>query len=328
MLEDALQPHVSIIRGGGGPDQRERSLASGSNVYHTLRQRHNVVDVHLTPEGTYELQGRAVPLSDILSLGGVVFSTLAASEARRLETACRAQQVPCVSNAHTIYGGSSAMERRDILRKSGVKTIPYWRLAANYDGAEDHLYGEILEQLRYPVVISPLPDTFSADALVVRNEAELMEVLDRCFDLEAPTAVSDTYQGNLYTVLVMGKFRGEAPYAFPARELLHDHDVANTYDQSTADYRTTPEAPTDVIALAKSAFNELHLRNLAQVTILKTPDDELYVLDVDPHPSIDRHSLLFEVASDVGATLEEVFTLTVKDARRRAGKLKNTANQL
>lgn len=313
-------PHIAVIRGGVNQRQRKRSLQSGANVYHTLRGTHDVSDIHLTPAGGFEKEGRKVNLGDVLlETDGVVFNTLKGAEAAHLQRNCRECGVAHTGNTHMRYGEADNLERKDMLRKSGVRTIPYWRLEHNYDAGDDALYGAILEELRYPVVASPLPDAFSVDAVVVESEEELLEVLEACFSLKAPVSVSDTYEGNLYATIVMESFRGETPYTFPAHELLHDHEAANAYSSSEASHQPSERTPADVSALAKTAFAGLHLRDLARVDILETPDGELYVLDVDPHPALDRHSLLSDVVGEVGATLEEVFTSVAKQAQERTG---------
>lgn len=268
-------------------------------------------------------------LSDVLSLGAVVFNTLKGKESSRLQQECRRHDVPHTGNAHTAYGQADFLGRKDMLRKTSVRTIPYWRLEANYNEADDMLYGAILDQIRYPVVISPLPDAFSVDAVVVESEAELMEVLHKCFSFKAPVTVSDTYEGNVYAVVVMDSFRGQSPYAFPPRELLHDHEVANAYSRDNSTHKeANHRVVKDVEQLSKEVFSGLHLRDIAEVNILQTPEDELYVLDVDPHPNLDRHSILLHAAGDVGATLEEVLTLVVKNAKARSGELKKAVSQL
>ncbi|MEX2514932.1 MAG: hypothetical protein WD335_02260 [Candidatus Paceibacterota bacterium] len=313
-------PAIAIIRGGTTPDAREASLASGSSVYHTLRDTYDVSDIHLTPAGSFELDGQPIDIENFLqNFDGIVFHTLKGKEAGYIQELCRQYQKASTGNYHTRYGEAGKLERRDILRKTGVKTIPYWRLAANYDAADVTLYEAILKDLRYPVVISPLPDAFSVDAVVVRSEGELLEVLDRCMSLESPVTVSDSYKGNLYATVVMQSFREQSPYVFPAYELLHNHDVANAYDQDDSTHRPLSSGPTpdDVIALSKSVFSALHLRDIARVDILETPDNELYVLDVDPHPALDRHSLVADAAGRVGGTISEVLATVTRHTHKR-----------
>lgn len=314
------KPEIVIIRGGTKPDDRSVSLASGGSVYHTLRKDHQVKDVHVTPVGNYELNGQRIDLSNFLhNFDGIVFHTLQGKDAARLQKICREADKPHTGNFHTHYTEASKLERKDILRKTSVKTIPYWRLAADYNAADVTLYASILNELRYPVVISPLPDVFSVDALVVNSEAELLEVLDTCFSLKSPVAVSDSYQGNLYAAVVMESFRDESPYVFPLYELLHTHNYANAYDQEDVTPRAAADfsISSDVSELAKSVFAELHLRDIVRVDILETPDDELFVLDVNPHPSLDRHSLVGDAVMQVGGTLSEVLNALVKQAHGR-----------
>jgi len=332
-MDSPLQkPSVAIIRGGTEDRHREQSLSSGAAAYHTLRSDYDVKDIHLTIQGNYELHGRKIDIHKFIkNFDGIVFHTLQGQDATHFQYLCRQYDKPNTGNFHTRYTEADKTERRDILRKTGVRTIPYWRLAADYDQADLTLYESILKELRYPVVISPLPDTFSVNALVVRSEGELLEVLDTCFSLDKPVTVSDTYQGNLYATIVMQSFRDQSPYVFPAFELLHSHDVSNAYDAADTSHRplATQPTPDDVIALAESAFNELHLRDIARVDILETPDNELYVLDVDPHPALDRHSLVSDAASRVGGTMTEVLLAVTqqasgqKSSRRRS---KHTVN--
>jgi D-alanine-D-alanine ligase-like ATP-grasp enzyme len=328
MFIDKLQPHVIIVRGGTDPKHREDSLTSGSSVFHTLRGSHHVNDVHVTVSGTYELDGRVIDPTDLLALGGTIFHTLRGRDGVRLQRSCREQGIAHTGNAHTAFSEVGRVGQRQILRRTGVHTIPYWRFEHDFSPAANGLHQAIANQLRYPVVITPLPDAFSVDALVVRSKDELMEVLQACLSLGAETTVSDTYEGNVYAALVMNSFRGQSPYVFPVRELLHNHEVANAFSRSEAVHgQASSQVSADVPALAKEVFSKLHLHDLAEVHILETPEDELYVLDVDPHPDLDRHSLLVDVAGDVGSTLEEIFSLIVKNAQNRYNKITSPYKQ-
>lgn len=318
MFRDILQPHIIVVRGGTSPKHRPVSLASGSSVFHTLRGRHHVNDAHLTLDGKYELDGRRVDISDLLTLGATVFNTLHHRDGARLQRACREFDVPHTGNSHTSFSEVDPVARKNIIRRASIPTIPYWHFATDNSPANTTLADAIVAELRYPVVISPLPDSFSTDALIVTSENELLEVLAACRSLGQETTVSDTYQGQAYAVLVMDSFRGQKPYAFPASELFHNHEAANAFDRTSASVgKHGTEISADVEELARTAFEALHLRDIAEFMILETPEEELYVLDVDPQPPLDRHSLLFDTAGDVGATLEEVFSAIVKNAKVR-----------
>jgi|AntRauTorckE6833_2_1112554.scaffolds.fasta_scaffold06269_5 D-alanine-D-alanine ligase-like ATP-grasp enzyme len=320
MNSTATKPAIVIVRGGTNSRLRERSLQSGSAVYHTLRDDYDVRDIHLTLRGNYELNGKQINIVNYLSaFDGIVFHTLEGKDAVTFQNVCRKIKVTSTGNFHTRYAEAGQMERKNILRKSGVKTIPYWRLDHNFNKADSNLYESILRNLRYPVVISPLPDVFSVNALVVRSESELRDVLDTCFTLDSPVTVSDTYQGNLYATIVMASFRNESPYVFPTYEILHDHDISNAYDQdnSTHQSNTSQSSPADVIALSKSAFQKLHLRDIARIDILETPDKEIYVLDVNPHPELGRHSLISDAVGQVGGTMNEVLSSITKQTVKR-----------
>lgn len=311
--------HIIIVSGGTNSATRKQSLQSGFSAYHGLKSDYDVDNVHLSKSGQLELAGQRISLADQLQANSVVLNMLYGRDAAHLQETCRQHNIHHTGNAHTTYSHASAMDRRDILRKSKTPTIPYWRLADNYDVADDVIYGSILKSLHYPVVISPLPDAFSVDAVIVDSEAELLEVVEACFSLSSPVSVSDTYAGNLYSVMVAERFRNESPYAFPPRELLHNHEVSNTYSgRTTADYGKKPHSDLrDIEKLAQTAVKELHLRDVVRVDILEAEDGELYVLHVDPHPDLDRHSLLHDVALDVGATLPDVFSAMIKTASNR-----------
>lgn len=317
MFTDKLQPHVIVVRGGTDAKHRPVSLSSGSSVFHTLRGEYEVNDAHLTPAGAYELDGRQVDTADFLTLGATIFNTLRHKDGSRLQRACQDFGAAHTGNSHTSFSEVNAIGRKDILRHADAPTIPYWRFEHDLSPANNRLYGSIIDQLRYPVVVSPLPDSFSADALIATSRDELLEILQACLSVGQETTVSDTYEGQVYAVLVMDSFRGQKPYAFPPSELLHGHEVANAFDRSESVAQKSQDVSSDVAELARSTFKALHLRDIAEVIVLETPEDDLYVLDVDPHPPLDRHSLLFEAAGDVGATLGEIFSNIVKNAEAR-----------
>lgn len=313
--------HVYVIRGGSDPDRRYHSLASGSSVFHALRGRFPVYDIHLKTDGVFEHAGQPFRLSSIAETDNehLVFHTLQGRELRHLQHVLRDLGIVHTGNAHSSFGQASGLERRDMLRKTTAESVPYWRFTHNTDRGDQVMQDAIIKKMRYPVVISPLPDAFSVDALIVTSEEELREVLDACAHLGSPVAVSDTYEGNLYAMNVLESFRDQEPYVFPPFEMLHNHDYANARQSDDSTYRREPDfqAPAAVTAVARNVFKELHLRDVAQIEILETPEGELFVLDVDPHPAMDRHSLLCDSAGEVGATLQEVFTAIVDQTLHR-----------
>lgn len=313
--------HVYVIRGGSDPDHRYHSLASGSSVFHSLRGRFPVYDIHLKTDGTFEHAGQSFRLSSVTDTNNehLVFHTLQGRESRHLQYILRDLGITHTGNAHSSFGQASGLERRDMLRKTTVGSIPYWRFAHNTDRGDQVMQEAVIENMRYPVVISPLPDAFSVDALVVTSEEELREVLDTCGHLKSPVAVSDTYEGNLYVMNVLESFRDLEPYVFPPFEMLHGYDYPNAHQPADGEHRRDPDfqAPAAVTAIARNVFKELHLRDVAQIEVLETPEGELFVLDVDPHPAMDRHSLLSDSAGEVGATLQEVFAAIVDQTLHR-----------
>lgn len=321
MHRSSKSVHVYVIRGGSDPDHRYHSLTSGSSVFHSLRGRFPVYDIHLKTDGTFEQAGQPFRLSSIAEMDNerLVFHTLRGRESTHLQHILRDLGITHTGNAHSSFGQASGLERRDMLRKNTVGSVPYWRFVHNGDSGDQIMQEAIIEKMRYPVVISPLPDAFSVDALVVTSEEELREVLDACARLESPVAVSDTYEGSLYVMNVLESFRDQEPYVFPPFEMLHNHDYANARQPDDGEHRRDPDfqGPVAVTAIARNVFKELHLRDVAQIEILETPEGELFVLDVDPHPAMDRHSLLCDSAGEVGATLQDVFAAIVNQTLHR-----------
>lgn len=272
-------------------------------------------EVHVTRGGSWEHKGQPTQMVDLLHSSATVINALHGEDAIALSGLCQQHQVNYLGTKPAIAKMlGSPHARCRMLRRYGVKTLPHWQLSKHKRDGNDVLYTAILDELNYPVVLSPLPASVSGEFVVVRSEKELLETLREVFSEVSPVYITPATAGRVFSVFVVEKFRDQGLYNFPAFELLHDHEAANARHLDNDRITSLKEnSSSQLEEIARKSFAASNMRDLGVINILETPNKENYVLDIEAHPRLDRHSLLAESARAVGTTIEEVLSALIRN---------------
>lgn len=312
---------VIVIRGGFQKPYRDHSLRSGASAYHALRKDRKVFDIHLQSSGNFEHKGKRISIHRILQSGSTVFNALHGDTAGHFQRLCRKHGTRYTGSSHAAHQAiTTTHTKRRVLRRKNIDTIPHWRLTKEGDKADDAVYTAVLEEIDYPVIVEPLPDSFSSKKIIAGSEEELLSILQSVFSSRSTVYVSPTMVGQIFSVLVLEQFRNQSPYIFPAYEIKHDQPVANAYEAGRGRSKTITATPQDTRAverIAAKTFRAGNLRGIGRVDILQAHTGKKYVLDVNAYPQLNRHSLLHDSASSVGATLKDVFSSMVESAENK-----------
>ncbi len=317
---------IVVVRGGTQQPHREYSMRSGANVYHSLRKENKVFDIHLQSSGSFEYKGKKVSIHRILQSNALVFNALHGDTAGHFQRLCRKHGARHTGSSHATHKSvTTTHTKRRILRRQNLDVIPHWRLTREGTKADDAVYTAVLKEITYPVVIEPLPDSFSANKIVARSEDELVSVLRSVFSKRSTVYVSPAKTGRVFSVLVLERFRNQTPYTFPVHEIKYDHPAANASDLTKEENKVviaTPENTQAIEQAAAQTFTAGSLCSVGRVDILQTTTGENHILNVKAYPRLDRHSLLHDSAQAVGATMNEVLAAIVSSARTSSSTLK------
>lgn len=318
MHTQTSEQSVIVIRGGSRQTRRGHSLRSGSTVYHALRKHTDTHDVHLQPDGQMSYQGRKISKTDPFSTHGIIFNCLHNTAAGQLARLCKRFQKPHTGNTHLHRATyRRPHEARHSFNTNDVRTIPHWTFTSEDTSTHRKLYTAILKKITYPVVLFPLPKTHSGDSITVRSREDLVSALGSILPKQNRVHAQQGYAGSVYSVLALPHFRNRSPYVFPAFR-RRTGNVANRPEEAITHTDFQPAASRKQQPLqnfARSAYDSTDLSCLTRIDILKTADSGLFLSHIEPHPRLDRHSLLAESTDRVGALLRDVFRAQITAAR-------------
>lgn len=308
---------VVVVR-GGLEKSRSQSLRSGANAYHAIRGERPTYDIHYQPNGGFNHKGKQIDKNRLLQSNATIVNALHNKSAGYLSRLSKQFGAKHTGNSHLHRAEMrNHHTRRKVFQKHGIPTIPHWKVQIPGRKSERKVQQAIKKDVAYPVVISPIPDRFSQQSIVAANRSELSEILSRIAKNQDHAYLQEGVQGQVFSGLVMPEFRQQKPYAFPPSKRVHDYKFVNSAENASS-YRESCGQDVDKIRqMLLESFKAANLHCLARVDVAKSRAGEWYVLHVEPHPRLDRHSLLADSVDRVGAIMRDVFLQQVECARRR-----------
>jgi D-alanine-D-alanine ligase-like ATP-grasp enzyme len=288
-------------------------------VYHALRGDRDTYDLHIQADGSAHHQGKQIEKRRVLQSNATVFNALHKQSAAHLSKTAKQFGTKHTGNSHLHFAEMNNQHvRRKILRKHSITTIPHWKLTKQDKGSDATVGRAIRQDISYPVIVTPLPSSFAQDSVVVETKDELEDVLESIFKYQQKAHIQSGVQGQVYSGLVMPEFRTQKPYTFPPFEKNLDSRLANAAQKDHESYQSVHDRRTKPLqSKIKQVFQALNLHCLTRIDLAESREGNWYVLHVETHPRLDRHSLLADAANRIGVLMKDVFTKQVEIARKR-----------
>lgn len=225
---------------------------------------------------------------------------------------------------------------KEVLLHHGIPTARFQVLAS----AE----APLSEDLRYPLIVKLLHEGSSmglSAASVVDDEAALRAQCAYLIETYGePALVEEFIQGREFTVGLLGN----PPQVLPIIEVMFDSprgivlfelddEVVVKLDSAAIDYSGLPSIPYDsdcpapvdaalrarIEERAVRAFTTLGCRDWGRLDMRLGPDNELYILDLNPIAGIDPSYWLSWAAEEAGYSYAEFVNAILDHALRRNG---------
>ena len=329
---------------GGTSDERDVSIASGSEVVRALREAgHDVVPVD-TATGVLDAAREAELLRsgvspvpperdrlDLLETGDptaltrapelegvdVLFLALhgGAGEDGTLQALLDLVGIPYTGSGP--LGSAMAMDKdvtKRLLRDAGVPT-PEWRMAP-VDVAE------VEAVLGWPMVVKPSKQGSTVGLTVVKRAADLDAAVELAYRYDDEVMVERFVPGRELTVPIVGD------ETLPVGEIISRNEIFDyeaKYQPGMAEEIFPAEIPVDVAAEARRLALETHrvlkLRGFSRVDFRLDHDGRLWCLEVNTLPGMTSNSLVPRSAKAAGVPFpqlcERICRLALDDHRSR-----------
>lgn len=221
---------------------------------------------------------------------------------------------------------------KKLLNINGIKTPPYF-LAAE-------LPERIKHELKYPLIVKPAFEDASVgieNESIVFNKAELLDRMEHVFDkFTQPVLIEEFIEGRELNIAI---FQDRGTRALPISEIDftempdHLHNIvsyqAKWDPQHESYHKTIPICPAKLPAkiekkakdVAINAFQIMECRDYARVDVRLSPDEEIFVLEVNPNPDLTEGAGFMRSAEADGLSYSEVLTRLINMAYARKRKI-------
>lgn len=315
---------VAIIRGGLS-DEYDVSLLSGASVLENIdRNRFEPLDVVISRNGEWLIDGRAKLPEHLLPTVDVVFIALHGfyGEDGTLQRLLDRYRVAYTGSK--AYASALAMNKpltKGHLKGSHIKLAPHVTLTRDSLGDIVRVTENISSLFGPEYVIKPINSGSSVGTMIVKNTLLLTQALTDALSVFDEVMVEKRIRGREASCGVVERYRGQKLYALPPIEIVVPKH-AEFFDRTVKYDGTTQEiCPSTFDHKTKKQIEEhasfihdtLGLSQYSRSDFI-VADDGIYFLEVNTLPGLTTESLLPKEISAVGGTYSDFITHLVEDA--------------
>lgn len=340
---------IERIRRTTQEDQRKLHIGIACNIYESLGE--NSVEGYLMSVGkniekTLNKCGYRTTFFDF-NYADKAFTALRSSDVDLVFNVCERINNSSLLEPHAAalldilqipYTGSNPFTLSLCIDKIRVKKLltyhniptPKW----------DYLYtlnDEINEELKYPLIVKPANTDNSigiTNESVVTNKEELQKQLDKVINiLHSPALVEEYIEGDEYDVSILGSEEDDLRVLPLSRSIfekmprgywhIFTHDAKYAGDPAYKNIivqrpakNISKKLEALISEIALDTYNILDCHDYGRVEIRVDENDNPYVLELNPNPSINMGNCVPEVAKLVGMEygdfLEELIRMAIK----------------
>lgn len=224
------------------------------------------------------------------------------------------------------------MMAKKLLNINGIKTPPSF--------LAEELPEKLKHDLKYPLIVKPAFEDASVgieNESVVKNKSELLARMELVIEkFTQPVLIEEFIEGRELNIAV---FQDEGTRVLPISEIDfaempgHLHNIvsyqAKWDPQHESYHKTIPVCPAvlplkiekKAKEIAVSAFNVMGCRDYARVDVRLSPDEEIFVLEVNPNPDLTEGAGFMRSAEAAGMSYSQVLKKLVEMAYARKGKV-------
>ncbi len=289
-----------LVLGGGTSNEREISLRSGNFVLQSLKKAGFEANRYDTKKG---LEGILKSRNDI------IFPMLHGTEGE--DGVIQENQIK--------YLGSDSLSSKlcfdkitfkKLMTESGILTPECEEV---HDG-----FLEDSDMIDNPFVLKPISGGSSIDTFIIRQGDDVDLIPEEIFKKYHTMLLEELIIGTEITIAVLdGK-------ALPVIEIIppehEEFDYENKYNGKTQEICPASSLSQQVQNQAKSVAEKVHqicgARHFSRIDILVTPDNDMYVLELNTIPGMTEQSLFPLAAKTAGISMPELVRKFVELVKR------------
>lgn len=309
MISPSLK--VGVLRGGPS-NEYDVSLKTGANVLKHLLTICRPVDIFISKEGLWHVQGQVKSPEKILRQVDVVWNALHGKFGED-------GQVQAFLDSHGVkYTGSGRMSSSISMNKfltkkealeANVKTPLHLLVRSDDDYFQKAK--DSIQTFPFPVVVKPVSGGSSQGVAIVKNVPDLVFHLQNILNDGGSALVEEYIAGKEATCGVIDNFRNSKTYVLPPVEILHkssffDYDSKYSGQSKEICPGNFSKVEKDEIERMSSLIHQkLGLSHYSRSDFIVHPKRGVYFLEVNSLPGMTKESLLPKSLEAVGVSMKE-----------------------
>ncbi len=302
--------HIGVIRGGPSSEY-EVSLQTGGNVLKTLSETHSPVDIFISRDGKWHINGVERSPERILKNIDVVFNALHGEygEDGGVQEILVHHGVPFTGSER--YPSAIAMNKwmtKERAKAIGIKT-PLAMLVRREDSINEKAR-EIWSAMPHPFIVKPTCGGSSIGVYIANTFKELVSSLEKVLEIHGSAVVEEYITGKEATCGVIDNFREQKLYALPVVEIIppkkskffDNESKYNGQSREVCPGNFSAEEKTEMEKISKEIHEVLGLRHYSRSDFIVSPRRGIYFLEVNTLPGLTKESLLPKSLQAVGVS--------------------------
>jgi D-alanine-D-alanine ligase len=292
---------------GGLSSEREVSLASGNAVLKALKEKgHDAVGIDVGRDVALKIREQKIDAAFIALHGKF-------GEDGAIQGMLEIMGIPYTGSG--ILASALGMNKtvsKQVFRSQGLHVGPYEVIYAGGPGRVN----EVIEQIRFPVVIKPHAEGSSVGVSLVFKAEEVAPAVELAFKYGDEILIEKFIKGKEVQVGILGDRSLGAIEIVPKRAF---YDYAAKYEKGMSDHFFPARIAQDVygktLEAGLSAHKAIGCRGYSRVDFIIDDAGVPYILEVNTLPGMTATSLLPEIAKGVGIPfpdlVEEILRLAL-----------------
>ncbi len=322
--------HVNKIRIGvlrGGPSSEyDISLKSGETVLTHTKDNHHPVDIFISKNGVWHVDGMEKSPSDALRTIDVVFNALHGEYGEDGQVQKILDQVGVPYTGSDAFASAIAMNKdltKKTLKQHGIK-MPYHKVFTR-EQIENMSLHELFRNIPHPSIVKPVALGSSIGVSLVKDFFDLGNALQSALAVSDSVMIEEYIEGREASCGVIEGFRGEELYSLLPIEIIPHKDskffdFVGKYEGKAEEIcpgNFDDKTKAEIQELTKKIHEVLGLKHYSRSDFIVHPKRGIYFIEVNTLPGLTEHSLIPKALNAIGVKLSSFFDHVVGLAKGR-----------
>jgi D-alanine-D-alanine ligase len=309
---DKTKVRVGVLRGGPSSEY-EVSLSTGGAVLQHLGEHYHPVDILISRDGQWHMNGFVRDPHDVVKHIDVVFNALHGEygEDGKVQQILERLGMPYTGSGPLASAlGMNKVLSKKVFKDHGIKTPIHTVVTREKDIHETAM--QIFRTFPMPAVVKPVSAGSSVGVTIARDFKSLEEGIRKAAEHGDAILIEEYIKGKEATCGVLEDFRDEDVYSLLPIEIVPKKDFFDYSAKYAGESdkicpgNFTPEESAEIQRVAKLVHKALGLRHYSRTDFIVSPRRGIYVLEVNTQPGFTPESLFPKAVNAVGSNFPDL----------------------